>query len=188
MYMKSRQPEPVKGRILLSEPFLNDSYFKQSVILLAEYNDKGSMGFILNKPVGYTIHELVSDFPEFEAPVYFGGPVESNSLFFIHTAPDLIGFSFEIENGIFYGGHYEQVRQNAALGLLKPEQIRFFAGYSGWETGQLEFEMEEDSWLVFDRPGSLLQMKPETLWGEMLKQSHSEMAIWANFPEDPRLN
>lgn len=186
--MKSRQPLPVKGSILLSEPFLNDSYFKRSVILLAESNEKGSMGFILNKPVGYNINELVTDFPEFDAPVYFGGPVESNSLYFIHTEPDMLGFSFEIENGIFYGGDYEKVRQNAALGLLKPEQIRFFAGYSGWDSGQLDFEMEDDSWLVFERPGTLLSMKPETLWGELLKQSNSEMAIWANFPEDPRLN
>ena len=77
---------PEKGRILLSEPFLNDSFFKRSVILLAENTVEGSMGFILNKPVGYSIHELITDFPEFDSPVYFGGPVESNSLFFLTSA------------------------------------------------------------------------------------------------------
>jgi putative transcriptional regulator len=186
--MKQRSLAPDKGRILLSEPFLNDSFFKRSVILMAENAETGSMGFILNKPVGYAVHELVSEFPEFDAQVYFGGPVESNSLFFLHTAPDLIGFSFEIADGIFYGGHYDKVKQYAGLGLLKPNQIRFFAGYSGWDAGQLDFEMDEESWLVFERPGGLLQMKPETLWGELLKQSHSEMAIWANYPDDPTLN
>jgi putative transcriptional regulator len=178
--MKQRPLAPEKGRILLSEPFLNDSFFKRSVILMAENTENGSMGFILNKPV--------SDFPEFDAQVYFGGPVESNSLFFLHTVPDLLGFSFEIADGIYYGGHYDKVKQNAGLGLLKPNQIRFFAGYSGWDTGQLDFEMDEESWMVFERPRELLQMKPESLWGELLKQSHSEMAIWANYPDDPSLN
>jgi putative transcriptional regulator len=87
--MKMNLLPPDKGRILLSEPFLHDSFFKRSVILLAENSDKGSMGFILNKPVGYQIHELIAEFPEFNSPVYFGGPVESNSLFFIHTVPHL---------------------------------------------------------------------------------------------------
>ena len=186
--MKSNQQHPEKGKILLSEPFINDSFFKRSVVLLAENNEKGSMGFILNKPVGYSIHELISDFPELEAPVYFGGPVESNSLFFIHTLPDLLGYSFEIADGVFYGGHYDKVKHYASLGLIKENQIRFFAGYSGWDTGQLDFEMDEDSWLVFDRPKDLLQMKPESLWGELLKQSHTQMAIWANYPDDPNLN
>lgn len=186
--MKQRHLSPTKGRILISEPFLNDSFFKRSAILLAENTEKGAMGFILNKPVGYSIHELISDFPEFDAQVYFGGPVESNSLFFIHTAPDLLGFTFEIEDGIYYGGNYDQVKNYAALGLLKPEQIRFFAGYSGWDTGQLDFEMEESSWLIFERPQKLMEMKPESLWRELLKKSHSELAIWANYPDDPSLN
>ncbi|MEX1188749.1 MAG: YqgE/AlgH family protein [Bacteroidia bacterium] len=186
--MKPRQLAPEKGRILLSEPFLTDSFFKRSAILLAENTENGAMGFILNKPVGYVINELITDFPEFDAQVYFGGPVESNSLFFIHTVPDLLGFSFEIEDGIFYGGDYDKVKKYASLDLLKPSEIRFFAGYSGWDTGQLDFEMEEDSWLVFDRPETLLQMKPESLWGELLKQSRSEMAIWANYTDDPSLN
>lgn len=188
MPMKHHKIAPQKGRILLSEPFLNDSFFKRTAILLAESSEKGSMGFILNKPVGYSIHELINDFPEFDAQVYFGGPVESNSLFFIHTIPDLIGFSFEIEDGIYYGGDYEKVKKYASLELLKPQQIRFFAGYSGWDSGQLDFEMQEDSWLVFERPNELLNMKPESLWAELLRKTHSELAIWANYPDDPSLN
>jgi putative transcriptional regulator len=179
---------PEKGRILLSEPFLNDSFFKRSVILLAENTVEGSMGFILNKPVGYSIHELITDFPEFDSPVYFGGPVESNSLFFVHTIPQLIDSGFEIGGGIHYGGNFGKLKQLVSAGVVKPQDIRFFAGYSGWDAGQLDFEMNEESWLVFERPTQLLDMKPESLWGDLLKKSNSEMAIWSNYPEDPNLN
>lgn len=186
--MKHNLLLPDTGRILVSEPFLNDSFFRRSVILLAQNSEKGSMGFILNKPVGYNIHELINDFPEFDCPVYFGGPVESNSLFFIHTIPHLVESAFEIGGGIHYGGNFQKLKKLISLGLIKPHQIRFFAGYSGWDSGQLDFEMQEDSWLVFERPAHLLDMKPESLWGDLLKQSNSEMAIWSNFPEDPSLN
>jgi len=186
--MKRENLLPATGRVLLSEPFLNDSYFKRSVVLLARSESNGAMGFILNKPVGYSIHELLNDFPEFNSPVYFGGPVESNSLFFIHTIPHLIESSFEIEGGIHFGGNYSKIKHLAGLGLIKPHQIRFFAGYSGWDSGQLDHEIEEDSWLVFNRPEKLLDMNPITLWGELLRHSKSDLAIWSNFPEDPTLN
>jgi putative transcriptional regulator len=186
--MKHNILTPEKGRILLSEPFLGDSFFKRSVILLAENTEKGSMGFIVNKPVGYKIHELINDFPEFNADVYFGGPVESNSLFFIHTVPKLVDSNFEIGGGIHYGGNFAKLKSLISLGMIAPDQVRFFAGYSGWDAGQLSFEMEEDSWLVFERPQKLLYMKTESLWGDLLKDSHSELAIWSNFPEDPTQN
>jgi hypothetical protein len=81
--MKKAINHPHKGHLLLSEPFLNDEFFKRSVILLAENSSSGSMGFIINKPMGYYVHELIKSFPESEMPVYFGGPVENNSLFFL---------------------------------------------------------------------------------------------------------
>jgi putative transcriptional regulator len=186
--MNSNQQLPEKGKVMLSEPFLQDSLFQRSVVLLAENTEKGAMGFILNKPVGYKINELVQEFPEFDSPVYFGGPVDSNSLFFIHTVPHLIESAFEIADGIHYGGNYEKLTQMASIGLIQPDQVRFFAGYSGWDSGQLNFEMEEDSWLVFDRPEKLLLMQPENLWRDILKQSKSKHAIWSNYPENPRLN
>ncbi|MBX7202760.1 MAG: YqgE/AlgH family protein [Bacteroidia bacterium] len=186
--MRRNMPVPATGRILLSEPFMNDDYFRRSVVLLAKSEEKGSMGFIMNKPIGHNIHELINDFPEFNCPVYFGGPVESNSLFFIHTIPHLIETSFEIEDGIHFGGNFTKVKNLAGLGLIKPNQIRFFAGYSGWEEGQLDHEIDEDSWLIFNRPEKLLEMDPITLWGELLRHSKTELAIWSNYPDDPSLN
>jgi len=76
--------EPVQGSLLISEPFLVDSYFKRSVVLLSEHDDKGTLGFILNKPTDVTLNEAVDDFPDFKVPLYFGGPVETDTLFYIH--------------------------------------------------------------------------------------------------------
>jgi putative transcriptional regulator len=180
--------EPQKGRILLSEPFLDDDYFNRSVVLLAEKTEQGSMGFILNKPIGYHIHELITDFPEFEAKVYWGGPVNNNALFFIHALPDLIGSHFEIGGGIHYGGDFEKLKQLIPAALIDPDKIRFFAGYSGWDAGQLDAEMRDDAWMVFERPAELLSTSPQLLWGDLLRSTHSEKAIWANFPENPNLN
>jgi putative transcriptional regulator len=186
--MEHHRLAPAKGRILISEPFLDDSMFQRSVILLAENTDKGSMGFILNKPVGYKIHEVLNDFPEFASEIYLGGPVDNQSLFFIHSVPHLIDSSFEIGGGIFFGGDFDKLKSMIRLDLIRPDQIRFFAGYSGWDAGQLDFEMKEDAWMVFERPGQLLQMKAENLWGSFLRTTNSEKAIWSNFPENPELN
>lgn len=186
--MKIGNRNPEKGHLLLSEPFMSDSFFKQTVVLLADKNDKGALGFILNKPVGYYVHELIQDFPEFDAPVYFGGPVESNSLFFIHRLPEKIKGGNEISNGWFFGGNFNEIKKLVKLGLLKADDVRFFAGYSGWEANQLDFEMNEDSWLVASECKEFMIMNPDTMWNELMRQSNSNHAIWSNVPENPQLN
>lgn len=186
--MKKSVQQPQKGHLLISEPFLNDDYFKRSVILLAENSASGSLGFILNKPLGYFLHELIKNFPESEFPVYLGGPVENNSLFFIHRLPQLIPNGFYIHNGWYYGGDFKQVKQAVALGLIKQNDIRFFAGYSGWDPGQLDHELKTESWFVFNQPDDFIKLSTERMWGEILRINHSEMAIWSNFPDDPTLN
>jgi len=186
--MKRSIINPHKGHLLLSEPFLNDEFFKRSVILLAENSSSGSMGFILNKPMGYLIHELIKSFPECELPVYFGGPVENNSLFFIHRIPKLIPGGYSIDNQWYYGGDFKQVKQMVALGLIQADDIRFFAGYSGWDSGQLDHELSSDAWVIFEKPNDALTMSPEKMWGELLRTNHSKLAIWSNYPDDPNLN
>jgi putative transcriptional regulator len=186
--MKTQNNIPEKGTLLLSEPFMSDSFFKQAVVLLADKNDKGALGFILNKPVGYYVHELIQDFPEFDAPVFFGGPVDSNSLFFIHKNPEKIKGGNEIGNGWFFGGNFNQIKKMVGLGLLDADDVRFFAGYSGWDAGQLDFEMEDDAWLVANEMFSTMTMKPETMWNELMRKSNSQHAIWSNLPENPELN
>ena len=98
--------KPKKGKLLIAEPSLTgDVSFNRSVVLIAEHSQEGSVGFILNKPLEYTINDLVS---EIAVPfqVYNGGPVEQDNLYFIHKVPHLIDKSVEISNGIYWGGDF----------------------------------------------------------------------------------
>jgi putative transcriptional regulator len=100
---------PKKGNLLIAEPtILGDISFNRSIILLADHTEEGSIGFILNKPLDYTISDLL---PEIEKPlrVYNGGPVEQDNLYFIHKIPELIPESIEISNGMFWGGDFRSV-------------------------------------------------------------------------------
>ena len=181
--------EPVQGSLLISEPFLVDSYFKRSVVLLSEHDDKGTLGFILNKPTDVTLNEAVDDFPDFKVPLYFGGPVETDTLFYIHTVGHLLEGAKEILNGIYWGGDYDQLKFLIDTKQIRPDQIRFYAGYSGWEPKQLDNELKEKSWLVFDANKQFtFADDPRSLWSQVLRSMGNEYAILANFPEDPNLN
>ena len=99
-----------KGQLLIAEPsILGDLHFNRSVILLAEHSNEGSLGFIMNKPLEYTISDLVPDI-EASFKIYNGGPVEQDNLYFIHTLPELIYDSIEISHGIYWGGDFERTK------------------------------------------------------------------------------
>jgi putative transcriptional regulator len=187
--IKTNNVKPDRGSILISEPFLWDYFFKRSVVLLAEHNEEGTFGVIVNKPIKAKFNEVVRDFPEFNSKVYLGGPVQSDSLFFIHTLGEEIDNSLEIIPGIYWGGDIERVREMIELGLIKPQQIRFFVGYSGWAPKQLEGELDRNSWLVSHISASeLLTANPSMLWSRTLRRMGKEYAHWNNFPDDPTLN
>ena len=135
-----------KGKLLIAEPaILNDSSFNRAIILLTEHTVNNTVGFILNKPLEYTINDLL---PEINCsfPVYQGGPVEQDNLYFVHKIPDLIPESIEVANGIYWGGNFETLKDLLNAEVLNPTDIRFFLGYSGWSKDQLEDEMNQNSW------------------------------------------
>ncbi len=92
-----------KGHLLIAEPsIIGDMSFNRSIIIIADHNSEGSIGFILNKPLEFTLQDLI---PEIEIPykVYNGGPVEQDNLFYIHKIPELIPNSIEISQGVILG-------------------------------------------------------------------------------------
>ena len=181
---------PKKGNLLIAEPsILGDVSFNRSVILLADHNKEGSIGFILNKPLNYTISDLL---PEIEIPlrVYNGGPVEQDKLYFIHKIPDLIPDSIEISNGIFWGGDFKSVIELINTGKLDEKDIRFFLGYSGWDADQLMNELISNSWIVSENiyKNSIIEKIDTTFWKEKMLELGGDYSIWSNAPENPSFN
>lgn len=187
--MKPLKIEPIAGRILISVPFLQDFYFRKSVILLADHSSEGSFGLIINKPVDVKLGEIASEFEGFEAPVFLGGPVKTDSLFFIHTRPDLIEEGVPIIEGLYWGGNIDTVRDLIKEHKLDKDEIRFFVGYSGWSAKQLERELEEKSWVVsLTDLKQVIRSNPLDLWKLTLKKLGREYSLWVNYPPDPTLN
>ncbi|WNM19018.1 YqgE/AlgH family protein [Flavobacterium capsici] len=179
-----------KGTLLISEPsIIGDLSFNRSVILLADHNNDGSVGFIINKPLDYSIHDLI---PEVNSnfTVYNGGPVEQDNLYFIHNVPELIPNSIEISNGIFWGGDFETTKNLINNNEIKKHNIRFFLGYSGWESNQLENEMLASSWIVIknNHGNKILKKSVSDFWKEKIIELGGDYLIWSNAPENPILN
>lgn len=180
--------EVTKGTLLISAPFLGD-IFKRSVILITEHNEEGSVGFIINKSTDYKLHEVIDDFPEFDAPVYAGGPVQQNALNFIHRSNVYLEGAFEISNGIYWGGNFEMLKLLIENGSVDPEDFKFFLGYSGWSPEQLNNEIRQNSWyLKKSTEENIFDQDPGKLWSKVLKSMGNEYSIISTFPDDPSVN
>ncbi len=178
---------PQKGKVLVSQPFLSDGCFKRSVVLLTEYSETGAIGFVLNKVLNIRLGEMMDDFPSEDSILSIGGPVSTNTLHYLHTfanIPDAI----EVVNGIYWGGHIDVIRKLLSTMIMKPEDIRFFLGYSGWTEGQLDEELKNDSWLVGDIRPKYIINPSEDLWQESVKNMGDKYKLWVTFPEDPGFN
>lgn len=179
-----------KGVLLLAEPnIIGDVAFSRSVVLLAEHSTEGSVGFIVNKPLQYTVNDLVPDV-EASFVVYNGGPVEQDNLYFIHTVPHLISNSIIISDGVFWGGNFDEIKQLINDGVINKGDIRFFLGYSGWDANQLEEEINANSWIIQKNQYQerLLKIPSTNIWKEKIIELGGEYLIWSNAPENPILN
>ncbi len=179
----------LKGKLLIAEPsILNDISFNRTIIFITEHTKNNAVGFILNRPLAYTINDLIPDI-SCDFTIYQGGPVEQDNLYFIHKAGNLIPESIEIDNGIFWGGNFESLKFALNNELLKENEIRFFLGYSGWSKNQLEREINSKSWFVSENDDeNIFSFNDETLWREKLLQKGGNYKLWANAPSDFQQN
>ncbi|MEQ6119243.1 YqgE/AlgH family protein [Reichenbachiella sp. MALMAid0571] len=179
-----------RGDLLISEPFLPDPNFERTVILLCEHDEHGSFGFVLNKQSTVEFQEVIEGGADFSEKLFIGGPVQQDTLHFIHRAPDQMESGKEIVNGIYWGGDFERLLSLINTKQLNVADYRFFLGYSGWSEGQLENELKAKSWIVYKQPTAekLFDLDPEKLWKEALKELGGKFKMFSNYPEDPRLN
>jgi putative transcriptional regulator len=186
--MEKINQKPEKGKFLISAPHLTD-IFKRSVIYLVEHDENGSVGFVINKPLKHNINEVIDNFPEFNSKVFLGGPVQTELVNFIHKEPEKIVGGYEIHNGIFWGGNFDNLKILVDANSLNPNDFRFFIGYAGWSPKQLEDELKENSWYVTNADSDFIfSNEPEKLWQNILKSMGGEYSIISTFPEDPSVN
>jgi len=182
---------PAQGSILISEPFLQDSYFQRSVVLLIEHTSKGSMGFVLNKKTELIVNSFFSDLENSpEIPIYLGGPVSANRLFFIHSLGDLIiPDALKINDQLYFDGDFDALKRYILNGHSIEGKVKFFLGYSGWTEGQLGKEIDSNSWVVSQaKSDSIIPAEGEAYWKKSLERLGQNYKTWINYPKDPYLN
>lgn len=177
------------GTLLISEPFLKDPYFQRTVILICESDESGSLGFVVNKVFRDRKNKEFTINGSEKFLAYYGGPVAPETLHFIHTRPDLIENGVPVTDEIYWSGNYDKAMFAIEHNLIKPTEIKFFLGYSGWDPGQLQAEYEEKTWMLDTaRAKTIFHNNPSAIWKMSLEQLGGDYKMMANFPVDPRLN
>ena len=186
----SNNLEPEKGKLLISDPFLDDDYFRRSLIYLCEFNKEGSFGFVINNFISINLHDLDESFPEIETQISLGGPMEINSLYFIHTLGDKINNSLLINENIYLGGDFQQLSTFIKEDESIIKNVRFFIGYSGWEANQLDNEIRNNSWIVseMNSPSMLFGSQSKLTWKRYMYELGGKFKIMSKFPIDPKDN
>jgi putative transcriptional regulator len=179
----------LQGQILVARPLLNDGDFKRTVVLLAEHTEQGSLGFVLNKPMHLNLKDVLPGMDNLKIPVYYGGPIAQNQLFYVHTAGKEISNSIHIQNNYYWSGSFLEITDKLKSGELSPGQIRFFIGYSGWGAGQLAEELEEKVWGLLDsHTTEFLNKHPDDIWPEQVARLGKNYKVFADIAQDPSLN
>lgn len=182
--------QPEDGILLVADPFLKDPNFMRSVVLLCRHNiNEGSFGFSLNRELDQTLDEFLPGFENFPYKVFLGGPVQVDTIHYLHKYPDLIAGSREVIDGIYWGGDFEMMKKFLNDGLIEENNIKFFLGYSGWEAGQLDNEIKEGTWLTVKGNRKIaFDVPADEAWRAGVKLLGSDYEMMINFPIDPQLN
>ena len=177
------------GTLLISDPFLKDPNFVRTTVLICDHQPEGSFGFVLNRKQDSVIGDLITNMEDNNFPVYYGGPVQTDTLHFLHQCPDIISGGVEISNGIYWGGDFVDVLNLLMQDQLNQKQIRFFIGYSGWGEQQLQSEIDSKSWILSECSKRLIfGTTPENSWKNALQELGGEYKLMVNYPLDPQLN
>ena len=181
--------EPERGDLLISEPYLPDPNFERTVIYLCEHDDNGTFGFVLNRLAHVKLSDVVDEV-SYTSDLFVGGPVQQDTLHYIHRNPDLADSSKMVSNDIYWGGDYDQLLGMLNTKSISQEEIRFFIGYSGWAPDQLMDEMKAKSWIVLKGATSemVFDWDNQDLWKACLKTMGGKYRLMSNYPKDPRMN
>jgi putative transcriptional regulator len=182
--------KPKTGSLLIAEPFLKDPNFSRTVIFLCQHLPEGSFGLVVNKVLTLSINDVMDNVKNNKFKLYYGGPVQLDTVHFLHKKPSLIPGSSKVADGIYWGGDFDTVISLINDNLLNADDIRFYLGYSGWEKDQLKEEMEiSNTWLAVDaKPKLVFTNNTEELWKDAITELGDAFKLFKNYPIDPQLN
>ena len=179
-----------KGKLLISPKIImDDIFFNKSIVLVVDNKDSGSIGFIINKKLKYSLKDFI-DGSKISFPIYLGGPVEQDNLFFIHNCNDLIPNGKLINEDLFWGGDFKKAISLINDNKINKKNICFYLGYTGWSAGQLEVEMKNNLWVLKENysKSNIIKKKKKSMWKNYMISLGGDYLIWANSPENPYLN
>jgi putative transcriptional regulator len=180
----------VNGNLLIATPFIiGDVDFHRSVILITASNKENVTGHIINKKINYDLNELITEL-NITVPLFYGGPVENDRLFFIYKTSIKVPGSKKISNNIYWCGDFNIIIENLNNKLISPEDVMFFLGYSGWEKEQLNNELLDKNWKINEDSTSdyLFLKNTDTIWKDSIKSFGDEFILWHNTPKNPNYN
>lgn len=181
--------ELTNGSLLIAEPFLGDSNFERSVVLVCEHSEEGTFGLVLNQIAQVKLNDVLADEMYHDYALYVGGPVQQNTLHYIHRLGDLLEDSIEVAQGLFWSGNFDQLRQLINAGTVRENDVRFFVGYSGWSGGQLSEELAQNSWIISRADADFIFDTPsDQVWRGVLRRMGGQYRVLSHYPVDPRLN
>ncbi len=182
------------GTFLISQPFLGDPNFERSVVLLCRDEPaNGTFGLVLSRPTELTLFDVLDlplgqNSPAAGLPLYLGGPVEPNTLHYLHRRPDVPGAT-HLGEEVYWGGDFAVLLGLLTSGAAGAADVRLFVGYSGWSAGQLAAEMQARSWVTHPASaGKVFTLTPDAFWRAILREKGGRFKAWSNYPVDPRLN
>ena len=180
----------VQGCVLLSDPFTQDSYFSRAAILLCRHNKKETFGFVLTNYIEIDLHKLDENLPEIITKISFGGPVEKDNLFYIHTFGKEIEGAEQIIDTLYFGGDYEMLFELIKADPKRINEVRFFIGYAGWDFEQLNNEMKDHSWIAVTNitEKEILSTSSNHFWKDCMTKQGSKFEMISNFPLNPNEN
>ena len=181
-----------KGSLLIANPVLPDPNFSRTVILLCNHNDQGSFGLVINRSTQLKAPDLFSDIDilrSYNAKIYMGGPVSQSMVFYLYRSSRNVIDLDEICSGVYLGSNLETL-ESLYLDIKNPEEnIRFYLGYSGWSGGQLDGEMEQNSWLIQNANEQLVFLDSEELiWLKAVNSLGEKYQYLTKAPVNPQWN
>ncbi len=184
---------PVNGSLLISRPFLEDTNFSRSVVLMVDCEEPNgeALGIILNRPLDLGINDALGglDLPG-NPRMYLGGPVGQDRLVVIHRlGPEIIPDCIEVGDGLYVGGDFDAVQEYVRAGGETEGMLKLVIGYSGWSRGQLRREIKESTWAIGSLPvEDIMCADSHDMWKAAVSRLDDRYDFWKRLPSKPGLN